>query len=167
MDIRDSHDQLLPIDPISNQNIAELRAEQPTSVLMVSLAIIISSAFLFLSVCVGGLVFVKIRTDRLIKAHNENMQTMDITETVPINVMSINDEFYGNESSFSDATDNRSLRNFDIRNPNYFRRVRQTSELHHNHHEVIITRNNVSPNTVDNRATDTVIFSRHPFVTNK
>lgn len=133
--MRDSNNKLLPIDLIGNQDIVELRVKKPINILMLCLAIIIFSTFLFLSVCVGGLVFVKFQTNRIIKAYNENMQSIDIIETVPINVMSINDE-YGNESSFNDKN---HLKNFNIKNSNYIQRAEAAiNELHHN---IIITKN--------------------------
>ncbi|KAI1724260.1 hypothetical protein Ddc_05481 [Ditylenchus destructor] len=91
LDLHDSRDQSLPVDPLENGEITELRVLGPTGTLMVVVAIVVPTAFLLISFCVSGLVFMKIRTDRLIESHNsnlaKNMTTIDISQATPINVL--------------------------------------------------------------------------------
>lgn len=88
LELTDTLGNRMLIDPLSSDSIVELRVMQESNTLMLVLAIVVSTIFLLSTLCVGGLVFVKIRTDRLIQSHNENMRaTIDVSHTTPITVL--------------------------------------------------------------------------------
>uniref|UniRef100_A0A915DSH7 PKD/REJ-like domain-containing protein n=1 Tax=Ditylenchus dipsaci TaxID=166011 RepID=A0A915DSH7_9BILA len=103
MDLTDSREQILPVDMLTNADIIELRVLQETSTLMVCLAILVPTAFVLVTFCAGGLVFMKIRTDKLIESHNANMTTIDISQTTPINVMPFQSEMDHQTNRVSDT----------------------------------------------------------------
>ena len=76
IDLRDNTDQQMQVDPLDQ--IIQLEALSPTNTLMTVLAIVLSTVFVLSSLCIGGLVFLKIRTDRLIDEHNRNIRTIQI-----------------------------------------------------------------------------------------
>uniref|UniRef100_A0A914QJB2 Uncharacterized protein n=1 Tax=Panagrolaimus davidi TaxID=227884 RepID=A0A914QJB2_9BILA len=91
IDLRDNIDQRMPIDPLKYSEIVQLAVMSPTNTLMTILAIVLSTIFVLSSLCIGGLVFLKIRTDRLIEQHNRNIRTIQIdaasSSDIPLNVI--------------------------------------------------------------------------------
>lgn len=89
IDLRDTTDQRMPIDPLKLNEIVILEIISPTNTLMTVLAIVMSTVFVVSTFCIGGLVFLKIRTDKLIDAHNSNMRTIqiDAAQEVPMTVI--------------------------------------------------------------------------------
>ncbi|KAE9554143.1 hypothetical protein FO519_002623 [Halicephalobus sp. NKZ332] len=87
IDLRDNTNQPMPIDPLAYDEIVKLVVQTPTNSLMTILAIVVSTVILLSSFCVGGLVILKIRTDRLIEAHNRNIRTVDIDPNDPLGVV--------------------------------------------------------------------------------
>lgn len=88
LDLRDSQNDRMPIDVLDSDNdIIELVVVTHVTSLMVVLASVVTMICILSTFCIGGLVFVKIWTDRLIAQHNKNMQPLDISHSIPMAVL--------------------------------------------------------------------------------
>jgi hypothetical protein len=54
---------------------------------MVVLASTVTVICILSTFCIGGLLFVKIRTDRLIAKHNRNIEPINISNSIPMTVL--------------------------------------------------------------------------------
>ncbi|KAI6191662.1 Endoribonuclease [Aphelenchoides bicaudatus] len=88
LDLRDAQNERMPIEQINpDEDIIELMVVTHITALMTVLASVVTIICVLTAFCIGGLVFVKIRTDRLIEKHNRNMRPLDISHAVPMTVL--------------------------------------------------------------------------------
>ncbi|KAI6232448.1 REJ domain-containing protein [Aphelenchoides besseyi] len=86
LEILDPQDQPMPIDELSPDDIVQLVVSAPLAPLAAILAGLVTTLCILSTLCVGGLVFVKLRTDRLIEKHNR-LRNTDVCHTVPLPVV--------------------------------------------------------------------------------
>lgn len=86
----------LPIDPLTDEDIYTLVVAQKVNVLVVTLSVIVAVICILGTLCVGGLVFIKVRTDRLIESHNDEVVEMPMTifptEPTPISTATLSSD---------------------------------------------------------------------------
>jgi len=92
LDLRDQRDQLLPVSQLSSGEIVELIVLNHTNPMTYWLGSIVGLFITLSTLLIGALVFMKIRSDRLIEQHNENMRTIDLCRSAPINVLPMNEQ---------------------------------------------------------------------------
>ncbi|KAI6209518.1 REJ domain-containing protein [Aphelenchoides besseyi] len=86
LEILDPQDQPMPIDELNPDDIVQLVVSAPLAPLAAILAGLVTILCILSTLCVGGLVFVKLRTDRLIEKHNR-LRNTDVCHTVPLPVV--------------------------------------------------------------------------------
>lgn len=86
----ESHE--LTIEPFQNDQIIRLVIQYPTNVLAIILGILVGIVIILSTFCIGGLVFVKIQTDKLIESHNANLTTINLRPDSPIQVKPYNEK---------------------------------------------------------------------------
>ncbi|KAL6722666.1 hypothetical protein Aduo_017771 [Ancylostoma duodenale] len=83
-DLESNQGEILPVQPITNNDIVELIVNRDLSTLVLVLIIVISTVLAFSSLYVGGAVVVKVRTDRLVEEERRRMVRIEPAQPAPV-----------------------------------------------------------------------------------
>ncbi|EPB80606.1 hypothetical protein ANCCEY_00320 [Ancylostoma ceylanicum] len=83
-DLESNQGEILPVQPITSNDIVELIVDRELSTLVLVLIIVISTVLAFSSLYVGGAVVVKVRTDRLVEEERRRMVRIEPAQPAPV-----------------------------------------------------------------------------------